>query len=59
MVAAVVLVELGGDDDVEVITVIRRRVERAARGPGLVKLEPIDTEGVEMAEVIPMRRRAK
>lgn len=58
MLAVMVLVEEDGSE-VEV-TVIRRRVDRPERGPGLARLEPVtvETEGVELAEVIPMRRRA-
>ncbi len=57
---AVVLVDFGADEDVEVITVVRRRVDRTERGPGLAKRELVtETTGETLAEVIPMRRRAR
>ncbi len=54
---AVVLVELESGERVE-LTLVRRRVDRTERGPGLVKLEPhvIETDGVTVAEVIPFRK---
>lgn len=55
---ALVVVEAESGEVVEV-TVVRRKVERTERGPGLSKLEPavVETDGCEVVDLGTERAR--